>query len=132
MGPASKPTLLNYRHWRRWPCLLLLSASLNNIVPPAHAQTCQSAADMDASVRGALETMAKRYFDMSARGDTATLRQDSIAAVTASFAGIEGAVKENQAAFAGATATVRPPFLLTAEGTEPLARAEFLCGVFGK
>ncbi len=87
---------------------------------------------MDASVRSALETTAKRYFDMSARGDTATLRQNSIAAVTASFAGIEGAVKENQAAFAGATATVRPPFLLTAEGTEPLARAEFLCGVFGK
>jgi hypothetical protein len=27
---------------------------------------------------------------------------------------------------------VRPPFLLTVEGPEPLARAEFLCGVFGK
>ncbi len=27
---------------------------------------------------------------------------------------------------------VRPPFLLTAEGPEPLPRAEFLCGVFGK
>jgi hypothetical protein len=131
LGPASKPTLLNYRHWRRWPCLLLLSASLN-LVPSAHSQTCQSAADMDASVRSALETTAKRYFDMSARGDTAALRQNSIAAVAASFAGIENAVKEDQPAFAGAQAAVRPPFLLTAEGTEPLARAEFLCGIFGK
>jgi hypothetical protein len=32
----------------------------------------------------------------------------------------------------GAKATVRPPFLLSVEGSEPLARAEFLCGVFGK
>jgi hypothetical protein len=112
--------------------LLLLSASLNSIVPAAHAQTCQSAADMDGSVRSVLETTAKRYFDMSARGDTAALRQSSIAAVSASFAGIEGAVKENQSAFAGAKATVRPPFLLTADGPDPLARAEFLCGVFGK
>ena len=79
-----------------------------------------------------LETVAKRYFEMSARGDTAALKQNSIAAVVASFAGIEAAVKENQAAFTGAKATVRPPFLLTADGPEPLARAEFLCGVFGK
>ena len=99
---------------------------------PAHAQICQSAADMDVAVRTALETAAKRYFEMSARGDTAALKQNSIATVAANFAGIEAAVKENQAAFTGAKATVRPPFLLTADGPEPLARAEFLCGVFGK
>ena len=49
----------------------------------------------------ALETAARRYFEMSARGDTAALQQNSIAAVAASFAGIEAAVKENQAAFTG-------------------------------
>ena len=86
---------------------------------------------MDAAVRTALEAAAKRYFEMSARGDTVALKQNSIAAVAGSFAGIEAAVKENQAAFTGAKATVRPPFLLTADGPEPLARAEFLCGVFG-
>jgi hypothetical protein len=130
LGAAAKLRLLNRQHWRRWLWLLLLSASVG--VPSAHAQTCQSAADMDGAVRSALEATAKRYFDMSARGDTAGLRQNSIATVAASFAGIEAAVKENQAAFAGAKATVRPPFLLTADGPEPLARAEFLCGVFGK
>jgi hypothetical protein len=86
---------------------------------------------MDASIRAALEKAAKRYFEMSARGDVAALKQNSIASVAAGFGGIEGAVKENQAAFAGANATVRSPFLLTADGPEPLARAEFLCGVFG-
>src|ERR1019366_3417813 len=93
LGIASEPTLRNRRRTRpgRWLWLVLLGAS-------AHAQTCQSAADMGATVRTALET----------------------------------AVKENQTAFTGAKATVRPPFLLTADGPEPLARAEFLCGVFGR
>ncbi|MGA2336302.1 MAG: hypothetical protein WA383_13980 [Terriglobales bacterium] len=123
---APEPTLRHRRRSRlgRWLCLLLLGAS-------AHAQTCQSAADMPAPVRTALETAALRYFEMSARGDVAALQQNSIATVAASFAGIEAAVKENQAAFTGAKATVRPPFLLTADGPGPLARAEFLCGVFG-
>src|SRR5208282_4049417 len=130
LGAAAEPTLRNRRRCRRWLWLLLLAASVD--VPSAHAQSCQSAADMDAPVRITLESAAKRYFDMSARGDTAALRQNSIAAVTASFAGIEAAVQENQAAFTGARATVRPPFLLAVDGPEPLARAEFLCGVFGK
>jgi hypothetical protein len=41
-------------------------------------------------------------------------------------------VKDNQANLSGAQATTRPPFLLKVDGTAPLARAEFLCGVFGK
>ncbi len=123
---ASGYTLQARRGGRRWLCLLLLGASA--YVP---AQICQSAADMDASARTALETSAKRYFEMSARGDSAALKQNSIASVADSFAGIETAVKENQAAFTGGQATVRPPFLLTADGPAPLARAEFLCGVFG-
>jgi hypothetical protein len=87
---------------------------------------------MDAPEQTALEAAAKRYFEMSVRGDAAALKQNSIASVAASFAGIETAVKENQAVFADAKATVRPPFLLIADGPEALARAEFLCGVFGK
>jgi len=59
------------------------------------------------------------------------LRQNTIPSLAGNFGGIEAAVKENQPAFAGAQANVRPPFLLTAEGNQPLAHAEFLCGVFG-
>jgi hypothetical protein len=117
------------RGWGGWLWVALLSMVA---MARAQAQTCQSAADVDASVRTALETTAKRYFDMAARGDTAALQQNSIPAVAASFGGIEAAVKDNQSVFAGAQATVRPPFLLVADGNEPLARAEFLCGVFGK
>ena len=96
------------------------------------AQVCQTASDMNAATRTALETAAKRYFDLSARGDAPALKQNSISSLAANFSGIEASLKENQAAFAGAQAAVRPPFLLTAEGAQPLARAEFLCGVFGK
>jgi hypothetical protein len=108
----------------RWAWLLLLAAS-------AGAQTCQSAGDMDASIRTALESAAKRYFDMAARGDVASLKQNSISAVASNFGEIEAAVKENQPGFSAAKASVRPPFLLIAEGKQPIPRAEFLCGVFG-
>ena len=124
LGIASQTVFRNRWRWRQW-VWLLLGAS-------AFAQTCQTAADMDASARSALETTAKRYFQMAAQGDSASLKQNSIAAVASSFAGIEAATKVNQAAFSGAQVTVRPPFLLIADGTEPIARAEFLCGVFGK
>jgi hypothetical protein len=87
---------------------------------------------MNTAVRTALETAATRYFEMSARGDAAALKQNSIADVAANFAGIEAAVQENNAALDGAHATVRPPFLLTADSAQPMARAEFLCGVFDK
>jgi hypothetical protein len=87
---------------------------------------------MDPADRTALETTAKRYFDMAASGDSATLQKNSIAAVAANFSGIEAAVKDNQAAFRGAHAAVRPPFVLTIEGSQPQEHAEFLCGVFGK
>lgn len=109
---------------------LLLSLILS-VASLASAQTCQSAADMDAATQTALQNTAKLYFDMAAKGDTAGLRQSAIPSVAASFGGIEAAVKDNQVTFSGAQATVRPAFLLIAEGSEPMARAEFLCGVFG-
>jgi len=104
--------------------LLLLTA-------PVIGQTCMSATDMEPSARTALEAAAKRFLDMSARGDAAALKQNSIPSLAANFAGVESALKDNQPALTGASASVRPPFLLNAEGSGPLARAEFLCGVFG-
>jgi uncharacterized protein GlcG (DUF336 family) len=112
-------------------CFGLLMAGLVGCLPPAFAQTCQTAADMDAATRTALETTAKRYFDFAASNDVAALQQNSIPTVAASFAGIAAAVNDNHSAFATAPASPRPPFLLAVEGNAPLVRAEFLCGVFG-
>jgi hypothetical protein len=94
------------------------------------AQTCLTSDDMDAATRTALTNTAKRYFDMAAKGDGGSLRQNSIAAVAASFSGIQNVIDENKANFSSASPVVRPPFLLKAEGTAPLQRAEFLCGLF--
>lgn len=112
---------------RLWilPVLIWFSSAL------LHGQTCEGATDMDAQVRTALETTARKFFDMAVRGDTAGLQQNSIPAVASNFAGIEAAVKDNQPAFAQAQGSVRSTYLLTADGKEPLQRAEFLCGVFG-
>src|SRR5438132_266822 len=97
----------------------------------AAAQTCLTAADMDEPTRNALVSAAKKYFDMAARGDAASLKQNAIASLASDFGAIETAIKDNQANFSGAQANARPPFLLKAEGTAPLPKAEFLCGVFG-
>src|SRR5258706_13118883 len=125
---ASGPPVRDRRRGWPWLWLVLLGATFGST---AYAQTCQTATDMDASARTALETTAKRYFEVSAHGDVAVLKQNSIPAAASSFAGIEAAVKENQAAFTGANATVRPPFFVIVDGSEPPARPEFLCRVVG-
>jgi len=99
--------------------------------PLAHAQTCLTTSDIDEATASALVATATRFYDMAARGDSAALRQNAIASLASNFSGIENAVKESQAKLTGVRPVARPPFVLKAEGTAPLERAEFLCGVFG-
>ena len=106
-------------------CFLLLSLAMA-------AQTCQTANDMDATLRTAITTTAQNYFQMAARGDTASLRQGAIPSLASDFAGIESTVKDHQQALAGAQPTLKASFLLNAEDSTPNQRAEFWCGVFNK
>ncbi|MGC2184995.1 MAG: hypothetical protein WA637_17090 [Terriglobales bacterium] len=110
----------------KWLATLLIASSAM-----AGAQTCQTVGDMDPATASALTATAKRFYDMAARGDSASLRQNAIASLASDFSGIEGAVKENQPKLTAVQPAPRPPFLLKAEGTAPLQRAEFLCGIFG-
>jgi hypothetical protein len=114
---------------RIWLVLGLLSLTLPAGVA---AQTCLSGDDIEPSAKSVLETTSRKYFDLVAKGDVGSLRQNAIPSVAADFSGIETAVRDNQANFAGATATVRAAYALQAEGKEAFPRAEFLCGVFGK
>ncbi len=95
------------------------------------AERCQTANEMEDATRTALTAAALRDFALIARGDAASLRQSAIPSLAADFSGIEARVKENQAALAASKAAARPPFLLVAEGTAAIPRAEFFCGVFG-
>ena len=115
--------------------LLLGSSALAAILgwaPILVAENCTTAADMEAATRSALLSAGQRYFDFATRGDTTPLRQAAIPSLASDFSGIETTVKDNQSALAGSKATPRPPFLLEADGTAPITRAEFYCGVFGR
>ena len=110
--------------------LVFLTIAVMSLSLTGWSQTCFTSDDMDAATRSALQAAGARYFDMVSRGDIAGLKQNSTPAVASNFAGIEETIKENQANLSGAHATARAPFELKAEGTAPLAKAEFLCGVF--
>jgi hypothetical protein len=95
------------------------------------AESCQSGNDLDVATKTALTSAATRHFDLIAKGDATSLRQNAIPSLAADFSGIESKVKESQSALAGAKPVARSPFVLLAEGTAAIPRAEFFCGVFG-
>jgi hypothetical protein len=99
---------------------------------PSHAQSCQTSSDLDEATRTAISTAGQRYFDMAARGDTVSLRQNAVASLAANFSSIETAVKDHEKDLAAAKATLKSLFLLEVNGSTPLAHGEFYCGVFGK
>lgn len=107
--------------------LALLVSCATNVV----AENCATASDMEPATRTALVSAGQRYFDLLSKGDTASLRQASSPSL-ADFSAIEKTIKDNQNALSGSKAAARPPFLLEADGTAPIPRAEFYCGVFGK
>lgn len=98
----------------------------------ARAQSCQTSSELEDAPRAAITAAGQRYFDMAAKGDVASLRQNAIPSLASDFSGIETTVKDHQPDFAGATGTVKSLFLLEANGAAPLPTAEFYCGVFGK
>jgi hypothetical protein len=93
-------------------------------------EACLTASDMGANAVSTLESTAKRYFQMAAAGDSASLQQNAIPALAGSFGGVEAAVNDHKADFAGVQSTVRPPYVLEATGTAPVERAEFFCGIY--
>lgn len=118
-----------------WRWHLTLSCAVASVLifsaPSAMAESCATSSDMDAATRSALTTTGSRYFDFISKGDAASLRQSAIPSLASDFSEIESTIKANQATLLGGKATARPPFLLDAEGTAPIPRAEFFCGVFG-
>ncbi len=123
-------TMARVRHWfvLRLVCVVaVVSVSLS-----AAAQSCESSSDLDDAVRAAITSAAERDFDLAAKTDVSSLRQNAIANLASNFTAIENTVKDHQASLAGAQANVKSVFLLEADGTAPLARAEFYCGIFGK
>lgn len=93
-------------------------------------EACLTASDMGPSAVSTLQNTAKRYFQMAAGGDSASLQQNAIPTLASSFGGVQAAVNDHKEEFASAQSTVRPPFVLEASGTSLLERAEFFCGIY--
>ena len=110
----------------------LVFALLAGCALGAGAQSCETSSDLEEATRAAITSAGRGFFDMAAKGDAATLRQNSIASLAADFSGIESTVKDRQPDLVGAQTTVKSVFLLDAEGSAPIPDAEFYCGVFGK
>ena len=99
---------------------------------PSYAQSCESSVELEDAPRTALTAAAQRYFAMAAKGDAASMRQNAIATLASDFSGVESTVKDHQQELSGAQSTVKSVFLLEEEGSAPIPKAEFFCGVFGK
>jgi hypothetical protein len=117
---------------RSLPILGTAFASFAIALTPAWAQSCETGGDLDDAARSAIVAAGQRYFDMAIKGDTAGLKQNSIASLASDFAGVESTVKENQPNLAGAPGAVKSVFLLETQAGAAQAHAEFDCGVFGK
>lgn len=98
----------------------------------ARTQSCQTSGDLDNAIRAGITAAGQRYFDMAAKADVASLRQNAVPSLASDFSGIETTVKDHQPDLANAQATLKSVFLLAIEGTAPVPHAEFYCGVFGK
>ncbi|MGC2474054.1 MAG: hypothetical protein WA485_06945 [Candidatus Sulfotelmatobacter sp.] len=118
----------------RSPVAVLFSAALlfSFSATLVRAQTCQTSSDMDAATRTALTNTGQRYFDMAAKDDAASLKQNAIPSLASDFGGIENLLKERQPDLSGAQAIVKSVFVLDNAQGAPNTRAEFYCGVFGK
>jgi len=116
----------------RRPSLWILAWALAFSPLGTRAQSCKTSSELDDAPRAAITTVGQRYFDLAAKADVASLRQNATPSLASDFSGIEITLKDHQQDFAGAQATVKSIFLLEAEGAAPLPRAEFYCGVFGK
>src|ERR1039458_6092137 len=77
--------------------LLLLAVTIT--APAVMGQSCSSGADLDVPTRNAVEGAARKFLDMSTRGDVAGLKANSIAAIAGDFDSIEQAVVTNKPYF---------------------------------
>lgn len=109
--------------------LLIASLWLAN---PIFAQSCQTSDELDNATKTAITAAGQHDFELAAKGDVASLRQNSVPILASGFAEVEARVKERQLDLSGAQVAMKSVFLLEATGEAPIPHAEFDCGVFGK
>src|SRR5271165_4552919 len=121
-------TLSLISRWFRISCLIVVTIAA---LAPALAQTCFNGPHLDAATRNAIESAARKYLDMSVRGDVAGLKSSAIPAIAGVFSSIEQAVVTNKEFLAGGQPAITGTYLLDAsEAKAALPRADFYCGIY--
>ena len=110
----------------------LCGSFIFSFVTLAGAETCTAASEMDAPTKSSIDSAAHQMFGQMQQGDVFSLKQNSIPSLASNFGSIEQTVVNNKPRYAASTMTMRNAYLLDAPGTAPIARAEFLCGVWGQ
>src|SRR3954471_15815148 len=98
----------------------------------ALAETCTAASEMDAANKSSIDATAHQMFQQMQQGDVFSLKQNSIPALSSSFGRIEQTIVSNKPRYGGSDLMIKNEYLLGARGAAPVARAEFLCGVWGQ
>ena len=106
-------------------CFLALSTAVL-------AETCTAGSEMDAASKSSVDAAAHQMFQQMQQGDVFSLKQNSIPALSSNFGSIEQTIVNNKPRYATANLMIKNEYLLDAPGTAPIARAEFLCGVWGQ
>lgn len=115
----------------KWFAALCLLALLS-IASPLFAETCSAGSEMDAVSKSSIDSAAHQMFQQMQQGDVFSLKQNSIPALSSNFGSIEQTIVSNKPRYATANLMIKNEYLLDAPGTAPVARAEFLCGVWGQ
>src|SRR5690348_9271593 len=110
------------RNYLRLLTALFLALPALFLTTAKAAETCYTAPDMDASARVGIESAAQQLFSAAAAGNTATMHQNSIAAIANNFQGIANVVQANKDKIAGGQAHIRNEWVLDAPGTQPYER----------
>ncbi len=118
----------NCKHLRR--AVFGLAVMLLAVAAAAQNLNCLSGADIDAGAKNYLDQTAQQFFRLSAAGDYAGLKAVSIPSLASNFGGVEQALTDHKADFAGATASEQSLYVLEAPGSATVQRAEFYCGIF--
>jgi hypothetical protein len=95
------------------------------------AQECFSGSEIDPVTAKTVAAAAQQYFNLSAQGDVAGLKANSVPEVAANFSGIEQAVVANKQRFAQGQLSETRVFVLDASNSKTnWQRAEFYCGIY--
>jgi hypothetical protein len=108
--------------------LFTFALALAMAAPARATETCFAGNELDAATRSAVEAAAQRFFTSLASGNAATLKQAASPALPANV--IDAAVNDTKDMLGAAQWQPKSTYLLTADGTAPIERAEFYCGVW--